>query len=93
MISIKNKVDECTFNDSELSNNVCQMIMKYELNNDIIFERFFECYRKIDFLYDLELESFISHELADRKLNPEDNKISKIPKINELFYEGFGFDI
>ncbi|KAK8850242.1 hypothetical protein M9Y10_018367 [Tritrichomonas musculus] len=93
MISIKNKVDESTFNDSELSNNVCQMIIKYELNNDITFERFFECYRKIDFLYDLELESFISHELADRKLNPDDNKISKIPKINELFYEGFGFDI
>ncbi|KAK8834437.1 hypothetical protein M9Y10_018146 [Tritrichomonas musculus] len=89
---IKEKIEERSGEQKNLSIRVIQKIFDLNLFDKLTFETMYESYRNKDFLYDALLAIIESSDL----LKPKPKDVPKYPNakdITSLFYEGFGQDL
>ncbi|KAK8834233.1 hypothetical protein M9Y10_032344, partial [Tritrichomonas musculus] len=88
--NIKQKLDKHTDNINNLALIILKLINKNKLNENTIFKKQYQIFRKIDFLYNDDFNYFFSDDL--KKQDETQNISSKIhlQDINSEFYLGFG---
>ena len=72
---------------SDIKFKILLIIYSFNLNDKFIFNFFYETFKSIDFLYDIESKPIISSELLKIKT---DLNLPKGKVISKEFYEGFG---
>lgn len=103
------KIQEIIHNYTKDSEHLAQeiyydIILKNNLKNETIYSYFYKQYKMIDFTYNIyqtPIETTIfmkeremERERESKRVNDENNQRNqKLQEINDLFYEGFGFDL
>ncbi len=72
----------------EYSSKICSEILFLELNEQSNFDNLYEYYRKIDFIYNVQLEIVLSSEILNLDAS-KNNKYPKAKNISSEFYKGF----
>ncbi|KAK8886436.1 hypothetical protein M9Y10_041899 [Tritrichomonas musculus] len=88
--NIKNKLLKFEEDVEQFANKLYDTIKKTNLENTLVYEAYFEYFRDVDYIYDIDYKRIQSSELLNFN-NIQKN--SKQKKINKLFYDGFGYDI
>lgn len=88
--SIKKEIQKITEKSSELPNEICQMIHKEKLYDNLIYQDRYLFFKKIDFVYNFDKRIFIlSDTLCNLISHKTENNTMPISDSCD-FYEGFG---
>ena len=88
--NIKQKLDKHTDNINNLALIILKLINKNKLNENTIFKKQYQIFRKIDFLYNDDFNYFFSDELKKQDETQDISSKIHLQDINNEFYLGFG---
>ena len=93
MTKIEREIDKFIDTKSNIKSEIKSIINYYKLFNKSKFDIYYEKYRTIDFLYDVELNPVISSDFNNIKTDLNFSKYPNSNNISSEFYEGFGNDL
>lgn len=88
---IKEEIDTIADLKENYSSKICSEILFLELNEQSNFDKLYEYYRKIDFIYNVQLEIVLSSEILNLD-SYKNNKYPKAKNISSEFYKGFAIE-
>lgn len=78
---------------SKITSHINEIIFHLDLFNKYNHNYYFEMYKKIDFLYDVELNPILTEDVQNANQKVIIPKYPKAKNITQMFYEGFGIDL
>ena len=93
IIKFEQEIEKYIGTKTNIKSNIFQIIYSYGLLDKSIFDFFYEKFKKIDFLYDIEFEPIISSGIQNIKTDLNFSKYPNAKNISSEFYDGFGKDL
>ena len=87
----KEEIDTIADLKEYYSSKICSEILFLELNEQSNFDNLYEYYRKIDFIYNVQLEIVLSSEILNLDAS-KNNKYPKAKNISSEFYKDFAIE-
>ena len=91
--NIKAELDKYRNESHDSSSIIYQMIIVLQLNYTFEYEKLYEYYKPVDYLYDHNRKIIPAKSINERTINPNQTINPRIRNITSVFYDGFGIDI